>query len=36
MNEKYERPGTPLEDYGLTRRDRQWQRSLQEIREYAR
>jgi hypothetical protein len=36
MNEKYERLGTPLEGYELTRRDRQWQRSLQEIREYAR
>jgi hypothetical protein len=27
---------TPLEDYELTRRDRQWQRSLQEIQEHAR
>lgn len=36
MNEMYERLGTPLEDYELTRRDRQWQRSLQEIREHAR
>jgi hypothetical protein len=36
VNEKYERLGTPLEDYKLTRRDRQWQRSLQEIREHAR
>jgi len=36
MNEKYERLGTPLEDYELTRRDRQRQRSLQEIREHAR
>jgi hypothetical protein len=36
LNEKYERLGTPLEDYELTRRDHQRQRSLQEIREYAR
>lgn len=36
MNEKYERLGTPLEDYELTRQDHQRQRSLQEIREYAR
>jgi len=36
MNEKYERLGTPLEDYELTRRDRQCQRTLQEIREHAR
>ena len=36
MNDNYERLGTPLEDYQLTRRDRQWQRTLQEIREHAR
>jgi hypothetical protein len=29
LNEKYERLGTPLEDYELTRRDHQRQRSLQ-------
>lgn len=36
MNEKCERLGTPLEDYELTRRDHQRQRSLQDIREYVR
>ena len=36
LNEKYERLGTPLEDHELMRQDHQRQRSLQEIREYAR
>lgn len=36
MNGNYERLGTPLEDYELTRRDRQWQRTLQEIGEHVR
>src|SRR6266540_4768387 len=36
MNGTYESHGIPLEDYQLTRRDHQWQRTLREIEEHAR